>query len=129
MSSQSLLPPARHWVQHGAARMQNWPDCLPPRTLAVFLNFSGEADLQWRNGDRMLLRPGDMLWLRAPHEGLNARRLPGRDSHDCLTLHFPDSWITSTLRAETHADIPAHLRPLLIAPFAPNAAVTQPLTP
>jgi AraC-like DNA-binding protein len=95
--------------------------------LAVFLNFSGEAELSWPFGPRESIPPGGMLWLRGPHEGLTARRLPGRERHECLTLHFPDAWITATLR-DTHTDIPPELAPLLIAPFARLASAAQPLT-
>ncbi len=108
--------------------MQIWAQCLEAQALSVFMNFSGEAELAWRGGDRVLLHPNTITWLRGPLEGLNARRLPGAARHECLSLYFPDGWITATLR-DTHGDIPAELRPLLIAPFAPRATVTQPLTP
>lgn len=119
--------PSRCWIQHGADRVMNWPECLRPRSLAVFLNFSGEAELVWTSGQRQLIQPGGMLWLRGPHEGLTARRLPGRERHECLALHFPDAWITATLR-DTHQDIPPELAPLLIAPFVSAGAVALPLT-
>jgi AraC-like DNA-binding protein len=118
--------PTRCWIQHGADRVQNWAQCLRPRSLAVFLNFSGEAELAWPSGTRQQLRPASMLWLRGPYAGLQARRLPGRERHECLALQFPDDWITATLR-DTHTDIPEELRPLVIAPFAPHAAVMWPL--
>jgi AraC-like DNA-binding protein len=105
----------------------NWPECLRPLSLAVFLNFSGEAELSWAGGHRQLLRPGAMLWLRGPHEGLTARRLPGAERHECLSLHFPDAWIAATLR-DTHSAIPPELHPLLIPPFARRAVTALPLT-
>lgn len=118
--------PLRCWIQHGGERAQNWLGCLRPGSLAVFLNFSGEAELAWPSGTRQLLRPGGMLWLRAIHAGLTARRLPGREPHECLALYFPDTWITATLR-DTHTDIPEQLRPLVVSPFALHAAVLMPL--
>jgi AraC-like DNA-binding protein len=96
-------------------------------SLAVFLNFQGEADLVWRSGGRLWMRPGHIYWVRGAAEEVTARRLPGRERHECLALYFPNAWIAGTLR-NMHADVHESLAALVTPPLPAQASVAQPLT-
>ena len=119
--------PTRRWVQHGAGRVQSWHQCMEPAALSVFLNFRGEADLTWKAGGQLLLRASTLSWVRGPAEGLSARRLPGKEDHECLALYFPDAWIASTLR-NTETGILSELRLLITPPLPGLACVSHPIT-
>lgn len=118
--------PHRHWLQLEAGKLAEWRGCIQAKALAVFLNFHGEADLVWKTGHRLLLKPGRLYWVRGQAEGLVARRLPGRERHECLTLYFPDAWIVATLRSLPQV-VAGPLAPLVTPPFPGNATVSAPM--
>lgn len=127
----SFVPasPSRQWLRLEAGSTVPWPDVIKPGALSVLLNLRGEGLLEWKNGTRLLIRPGSMRWVRGPLDSLRlAQRLAGRERHECLVLHFPDEWITTTLRS-TQTVMPPDLKPLVIAPFDSPGSASRPLSP
>lgn len=120
----SSLQPFRHWhTSHGFGAVP-WSEAAQKEALCLHLNFQGEAELKLKSGQRLHLRSQTLLWSRG---AVNARRLHGRARHECLTLVYPDAWLTQSLpEAQVHAR-DSH-RALIAAPFAAEAAHQRPLT-
>jgi AraC-like DNA-binding protein len=120
--------PSRIWLSASRDGQQHWPGACQKGGLNVHLNFSGEAEIRWRTETRILMHPGTVWWVRGPSDMLKAaRRNRGREAHECLTLFFPDTWLTSTLQNTGDAVSPAHT-PLVMSPFAGFASLSRPLT-
>lgn len=125
LNSDAEPSPSRRWLRATGAGIQPWVEASAPGALTILMNFQGEGMLTWKSGSRFLLRPGAMVWTRGEVE---ARRLAGRGRHECLSLHFPDSWIEKILSTTT-TEIPPDLCPLVRPPFAAQGSVSRPLTP
>ncbi|MDB6139344.1 MAG: hypothetical protein JWO94_2416 [Verrucomicrobiaceae bacterium] len=100
-------------------------DAVPEASLCLHMNFQGEAELVWKAGQRVHLRPQTLLWARG---AMVARRLAGRERHECLTLMYPDAWLEPALR-EALPQVPASYHPLIAPPFAMRAIHNRALTP
>jgi AraC-like DNA-binding protein len=119
--------PHRRWLQQDAGKVREWQRCMEHGSLAVFLNFQGEADMVWQSGTRLLMRPGRLYWVRGPEATLTARRLPGRERHECLALYYPDHWISRTLQ-NMRRGVHESYAPLVTPPFPPHASFSQTLS-
>ena len=124
-SSLETPPPTRSWHTSFGSGATLWTDGAPQESLCLHLNFQGDAELVWKTGQRVHLRPQTLLWARG---ATTARRLTGRERHECLTLVYPDAWLESALR-EAVPQVPATYHPLIAAPFAARAVHNRPLTP
>lgn len=129
MSIPQTLLPTRHWCPQGDAEAVRWldPYLEKPGGVIALLNFAGEAELSWVGGVRRPVRPGILAWLRT--DGLKpliqARRIAGK-RHDCLIIHFPDSWLQGRLAGLT-TPLAEDLRQLLLGPAPMIPLVTRPL--
>ncbi len=101
-----------------------WKAAAPEASLCLHLNFQGEAELNWKPGQRVHLRAKTLLWTRGV---TSARRLGGRERHECLTLVYPDAWLAQSL-GEAHSQIPIALRAFVTAPRAGRATHSRLLT-
>ncbi|MDB6118435.1 MAG: helix-turn-helix transcriptional regulator [Verrucomicrobiaceae bacterium] len=126
MSKPSELPqPTRFWHASLGPTDVPWKAAAPDASLCLHLNFQGEAELTWKAGQRAHLRSKTLLWTR----GVNsARRLGGRERHECLTLVYPDAWLAQAL-GEARSQIPAAMRGFVTAPLASRATHSRLLTP
>ena len=123
-----LLPdvaqPSRHWHTSQGPGGANWREAVQPDALCLHLNFQGEALLGWKSGPEVSLRPLTLLWTRG---AIAARRLAGRERHECLTLVFPDAWLKQSLR-DSYTQAPRSYRPFIAEPFATRAVHSRALT-
>jgi len=95
-------PPYRTWVTAPERLEVDWLGATNAQALVAHLNFQGEAELRWSDGDITTISPRTTCWLRAhPDELPIARRLASRSRHECLTLVFPDAWLQQTLSGVT----------------------------
>lgn len=117
--------PTRCWHTSFGAGVSVWKEAAPETSLCLHLNFQGEAELVWKNGQRVHLRPQTLLWARG---ATMARRLAGRERHECLTLIYPDGWLDSSLK-EAVPQVPPGFHPLIASPFAQRAVHARSLTP
>jgi AraC-like DNA-binding protein len=90
--------------------MQKWPLAEEKDKLVALLNFSGQGQIIWENGDQLLLAPNQCGWLRLTAQKPSlGQRFPG-SAHECLELHFPLPWLRQTLRSmEMHLTAPIAL--------------------
>lgn len=94
--------PFRSWTTVSERVEADWLGATVENALVVHLNFRGDAELRWADGSSTLIAPRTTCWLRAsPAEILTARRIASRDRHECLTLVFPDAWLSLTLKGIT----------------------------
>ncbi|MBP7949717.1 MAG: helix-turn-helix transcriptional regulator [Verrucomicrobiales bacterium] len=121
--------PSRHWFQWPADRVRDWREAVAGNAVNVWLNFGGEAEVEWKSGERHLIQPGMMQWLRGnPAELRLARRLPSRGNHECLALQFPQPWIERTLQ-NTRTGLSEDLKDLLHAKISRVRAAVRTLAP
>lgn len=94
----------------------------------MHLNFSGQAELIWRTGARIVLHPGTLWWVRGPPESLRlCRRHASSEPHECLSLFYPDPWLAHHLKS-AESSVAQALAPLAVPPFARFASFSRPLT-
>lgn len=116
MPPTALEPPFRTWVTAPERLEADWPGAMTAHALVAHLNFRGEAELRWSDGDITTISPRTTCWLRAsPAELPFARRLASRSRHECLTLVFPDAWLQQTLKDVT-SQAGAAFQPLVSNP-------------
>lgn len=109
----SLLPAwVWHHSQRAAAGLSPWAEAESSTALCFHLNFHGEAVLSLADGHQILVKPQTLIWCRGP---VAASRTHTRDRHECLTLAFPDPWLTTYLE-EIAPQIPFSLQSLVIPP-------------
>ncbi len=97
MSPSPSSHPYRLWLTTPERIESDWPMALVEGALVAHLNLRGEGELNWEDGTTTLIPSRTVCWLRFPRERLRfARRLAARDRHECLTLVYPDAWITRT---------------------------------
>lgn len=114
MVSRRISQPTRLWhASSGSAQNQRWVDPVQAGSLCALLNFSGDAELATPDGGVHKVVAQTLVWARG---GSRAVRLPGRERHECLTLVFPDQWLSSTLEGAEDELSPA-LRPMLLEPL------------
>jgi len=118
--------PSRCWhasprAGHGS---QPWPEALHPKSLCLHLNFHGEARLSLKSGSSLTLMPQSLTWSRSAH---SACRTTSRDRHECLTLVYPDAWLSANLRALL-PQLATPARQLVSKPYAPFILPGRPLT-
>jgi len=113
------IPPAPSHCWHASPRSgpgsKPWPEALHARSLCLHLNFHGEAQLSLKSGSLTTLSPQTLTWSRSAH---NALRTSTRDRHECLTLVFPDPWLTENLKALL-SQVPQPARQLVSKPYSP----------
>lgn len=118
-----LAQPSRLWHSSQGTGGLNWHEAVQNQALCLHLNFQGEALLTWKSGHEVVLRPLTLLWARGV---ISARRLAGRERHECLTLVFPDSWLGQSLQ-DACSQAPQMYRPFIAEPFAARAAHSRAL--
>ncbi len=101
-----------------------WAEAIQPKALCLHLNFHGEASLTFSKGRVIELKPQTLLWCRGVQA---ATRTHSRDRHECLTLVYPDPWLTETLR-DISAQLPPARRRLVSATPAAFAEPGRALT-
>lgn len=111
--TQPRLQPSRVWHRSQGVGSGLWSEAVIPDALCLHLNFTGEGQLIWKNGRSVTVRPMTLYWSRG---AARAERAPGRDSHECLTLIYPDHWLEHTLR-EAHSHAQSARRPFVQPPF------------
>lgn len=117
--------PSRLWHTSQGTGGAHWHEAVQEQALCLHLNFQGEASLGWHSGHELILRPLTLLWARGVS---SARRLAGRERHECLTLVFPDAWLGQSLH-DSHSQAPRTYRPFIAQPFATRGAHSRALTP
>lgn len=116
--------PSRLWHTSQGTGGNTWHEAVQPDALVLHLNFQGEASLSWASGHELTLRPLTLVWARGVTA---ARRLSGRERHECLTLVFPDAWLKQSLH-DSHSQAPRQYRSFIAAPFATRAVHSRALT-
>lgn len=119
-----LSQPTRFWLSSQSAAEATWGEALQQGCLCLHLNFHGEAELQLAEGQRAWLRPQTLCWSRGAE---NAARLRSRERHECLTLAYPDVWLSQHLR-DAAAQMSEETRRLITPPFAATLILGRPLT-
>ncbi len=90
--------PSTQWFSTAFGNAYAWKSsAASPNGVSVHLNFHGEAGVNWKNSPGIHLQAGQVLWLRAHPVAIEAQRLPGPGTHQCLTLFFPDAWLRTVL--------------------------------
>jgi AraC-like DNA-binding protein len=105
----------------------DWRGAVQKGGLCAHLNFSGEAEIIWRTGTRIVMHPGTLWWVRGPLESLLAcRRCRSREAHECLSLVFPDPWLEQNLHLSSDA-VSEAFTPLVLPPFPTFASFSRSL--
>lgn len=120
----SLPQPTRFWHSGQKFGSDAWREAVQPHSLCLNLNFHGEGRIQLTTGQSFAVRPQRLSWSR---DVRTAIRLGSRDRHECLTLVYPDNWLTESLR-EAVEQASKEGRELITPPFAPIFIQGRPLT-
>ncbi|MEN3941082.1 AraC family transcriptional regulator [Prosthecobacter sp. SYSU 5D2] len=123
----SSTPPTWLWntSQRSSAGSSPWHEALNPDALCFHLNFHGEGLLTLANGRGMSIKPQSLVCCRGAK---TAARTLTRDRHECLTLVYPDAWLTEYLR-EVMGQVPDAVRRLVTSPFPTLGVQVRALSP
>ncbi len=116
-SPPSPSAPARFWhaSERASVAEKPWPEAFHPDALCLLLNFHGHARLGFPTGPHAEVPPRTLSFSRSASRCV---RTLTRDRHECLTLVFPDAWLSDHLR-DLLPQLPATVRTMVSqsAPF------------
>lgn len=126
--------PSRSWLDLPPGTTAAWSGTTQPDAILFHLNLRGEAEIEDKAGSRFLIHPNSLWVISGPPDAVKRSvRMPGRESHSCLSLVFPRSWflqllersgesppgIWKTLFSESRSTaLKVHHRPLELADVA-----------